>query len=173
MIGASITPGPLASTAGWISPGAASSQGELIPLGGWVWALRNSRHWLPVSVLDTGRFGPDTAVAPDRPDAAGLAWHRTAACVGRDQTEFFGRPAQQPFPPTALARTRALCHSCPVERECLHWALSSTHRLADGYVVTGERYGVWGGTTRRQRLVMLERIRHGTPVTAIVTEVLG
>ena len=174
MIGAHATPGPLRFTATWLSSRAHNPGGELVALAPAVWLLRGSRHWLPVSVLDTGRFGVDEAGGPERPTSGELAWQAGAACAGRPEadTEFFGRRAQQAFPPTMLAATKALCHSCVVERDCLTWALSSTHRLADGYVVVGERYGVWGGTTRRQRLKMFERIERGTAVTAIVNEVL-
>jgi len=173
MIGDSVTPGPLAYSAPWISK-RRSVAGERVQLSHAVWLLVHSRHWLPLSALDSARFAPQEVAGPARPDAAALDWHAEAACAGRPEAdrEFFGKKATQAFPPTELARTRAICYSCPVQRECLTWALTSTHRLADGYVVTGERYGVWGGTTRRQRLAFFERIEAGTPVPTIVAEVM-
>ncbi len=38
----------------------------------------------------------------------------------------------------------ALCHTCDVQGACLAWALE-----------VGDCYGVWGGTTPRERRAML------------------
>jgi WhiB family redox-sensing transcriptional regulator len=35
---------------------------------------------------------------------------------------------------------KAICHRCPLEDECLAWALEHN-----------ERFGVWGGTSERER----------------------
>jgi WhiB family redox-sensing transcriptional regulator len=51
------------------------------------------------------------------------------------------------FYPTSGAPTghlRKLCNTCPVRTECLTYALDN-----------GEEYGVWGGTSERQRRRML------------------
>lgn len=51
------------------------------------------------------------------------------------------------FPPPGTAYKRALriCKSCPVKAECLEWAL--TWELRDDH----EFYGIYGGTTARER----------------------
>lgn len=56
---------------------------------------------------------------------------------------------------------RKICGRCPVETTCL------THAL-----VTGERYGVWGGTSGRQRSKLRERLNAGAAVDELVTECL-
>lgn len=44
-----------------------------------------------------------------------------------------------------VAAARATCSKCPVSAECLEWALTG------GPEGTGEHFGVWGGTTPRER----------------------
>ena len=62
------------------------------------------------------------------------AWQDSAACYGVDPEVFF--PATEEHAGVALA----YCGVCRVRDLCLAWA---TH--------SGERYGVWGGTTEQQR----------------------
>ena len=62
------------------------------------------------------------------------AWRDEAACRGVDPTLFFpdvGEPAHE---------ARAVCASCPVRDECAEWAIRS-----------GEKFGIWGGLTERER----------------------
>jgi WhiB family redox-sensing transcriptional regulator len=83
-----------------------------------------------------------------------IAWQRDAACrkvvMGTPQRRvhaFFpdrGKPAD---------RAKAVCATCPVWRECLEYAL-----------VGHEREGVWGGTTEKQRRVILRARRAGQEV---------
>lgn len=54
---------------------------------------------------------------------------------------------------------RQICRRCPVAALCLTDALE-----------TDQRYGVWGGTSGRQREKMQSRIAAGTPIAAIVAE---
>lgn len=61
-------------------------------------------------------------------------WRHSAACAGTDPEAFFpgrGRVAKA---------ARRVCAACPVRRECLEHALAS-----------GERFGVWGGLSERER----------------------
>ena len=53
------------------------------------------------------------------------------------------------FPSTreATEKAMAICASCPVQIECLEYALEAR-----------ERFGVWGGRTEKQRRQMLRRI---------------
>jgi WhiB family transcriptional regulator, redox-sensing transcriptional regulator len=39
-----------------------------------------------------------------------------------------------------IRRAKAICATCPVLWECFQWAMDND-----------EEYGVWGGTTRRER----------------------
>lgn len=59
-------------------------------------------------------------------------WYRRAACRGMDPEMFF------PNRGSRAAEARAVCATCPVRAECLE-----AGRL--------EHYGVWGGTTFKER----------------------
>jgi WhiB family redox-sensing transcriptional regulator len=70
-------------------------------------------------------------------------WRDRALCYGADPEIF--------FPPTiggkkVAAEALKICRSCPVRIECLKYALR--HKA----------HGVWGGTTQRQRALMLPMI---------------
>ncbi|GGM79424.1 transcriptional regulator WhiB2 [Longimycelium tulufanense] len=43
---------------------------------------------------------------------------------------------------------KVVCHNCPVKIPCLRWALNNK-----------EKWGVWGGTTERERRRMQKSIR--------------
>lgn len=66
-------------------------------------------------------------------------WTRVALCSQTDPELFFPLKGD-------TRRARAICGRCDVKPECLEWALAHD-----------ERYGVWGGTTERQR----KRMKHG------------
>ncbi len=51
-----------------------------------------------------------------------------------------------PGPEADTARAIQICDSCAVREQCLDYALT-----------VRERYGVWGGTTERERRRMLRR----------------
>jgi WhiB family redox-sensing transcriptional regulator len=73
-------------------------------------------------------------------NAGNQGWRRLRACEGHDVQAFFapvGQIEQWVFD---------LCNSCPVKKPCLDFALSY-----------GCDYGVYGGTTGRQRLVIRKR----------------
>lgn len=84
-----------------------------------------------------------------------IAWQRDAACrkveIGHSTRArvhaFFpdrGRPAE---------RAKAVCATCPVWRECLEYALGDH-----------EREGVWGGTTEKERRVILRARKQGLDI---------
>lgn len=83
---------------------------------------------------------------PERP-----AWQDQGACVGEDPGLFY--PA--PWEAQKLAAARSICERCPVTEECLAYALDNH-----------EDYGVWAGTTQRDRKRIHKRMRqnseHGT-----------
>ncbi|MFJ6095663.1 WhiB family transcriptional regulator [Williamsia muralis] len=75
-------------------------------------------------------------------------WQRGAICRVADITMFYPSNACRGQQRELLeARAKSLCHRCPVLTECRDHALE-----------TGEPYGVWGGTTPRERAL----IRHRT-----------
>lgn len=70
------------------------------------------------------------------------AWHRHAACRGQGTGQWFperGEPVDEAL---------AVCDRCPVRAECAQAG------------VDGVEHGVWGGTTRAER-VELRRGRRG------------
>ena len=69
------------------------------------------------------------AISAPRP-----GWHRRAACRGLDPELFY--PARG----ESLAAPCAVCAACEVASHCL-----------DAALVSGERFGVWAGTSARQR----------------------
>jgi WhiB family transcriptional regulator, redox-sensing transcriptional regulator len=60
------------------------------------------------------------------------AWHRRAACRGLGPGFFFAGQG------SGVTEARAICRTCPVRSECLEAGLN-------------QKFGVWGGTTERQR----------------------
>jgi len=67
-------------------------------------------------------------------------WRLRGECLSADPETFFPEPQAQQSPAEALA----LCSNCPVQARCLAWALDA-----------GDRNGVWGGTTPRERRAMI------------------
>lgn len=69
-------------------------------------------------------------------------WHEESRCAGMDTNLFFperGRSARH---------AKAVCRECPVRQECLDWAND-----------TGQRFGIWGGLTDRERVEYRKRQR--------------
>lgn len=77
-------------------------------------------------------------MAPDL-DLAPLDWHADAACREHPEVDFLATN------PKAVARAKAICRGCLVRAECLD------HALDAGPIPVG----VWGGTDRAERRVML------------------
>lgn len=85
-------------------------------------------------------------------------WRDSALCRGL--TEDF-------FPPTAGSGNRrhrtavkaalGRCFACPARTRCLEWAVENK-----------EYYGIWGGTTEKERRVMIERGITAAEVVSIV-----
>lgn len=76
-------------------------------------------------------------------------WKAEAACHGEDQALFFPQAGARGR--AAAATARAICAGCPVQLQCLAFALAN-----------GEEYGIWGGTTERERRAvraLLDRAR--------------
>ncbi|QHY99683.1 Transcriptional regulator WhiB1 [Streptomyces sp. S4.7] len=78
-------------------------------------------------------------------------WLRDAACAHADPELFF--PVGDSGPAAEQAeRAKEVCHSCPVERQCLEWALN-----------TGRTSGVWGGTDDEERRRLRRNGRRRVP----------
>ena len=67
-------------------------------------------------------------------------WVSYAACLDSDPYLFF------PGPDGDTGEALRICSSCAVREQCLDYALMAR-----------ERYGVWGGTTERERRRLLRR----------------
>lgn len=70
-----------------------------------------------------------------------LAWRHRGACRSKDPELFYGPDGEGVNAYKRRVRAaKRVCFGCPIRDECLAWALE-----------TGERYGVWGGMTERER----------------------
>ena len=65
------------------------------------------------------------------------AWHENAACSGLGNELFFAQSRSV----TQARAARAVCAVCPVLEQCREAGL-------------GEEYGIWGGTTERDRRIL-------------------
>jgi WhiB family transcriptional regulator, redox-sensing transcriptional regulator len=66
-------------------------------------------------------------------------WTDLAACRGVDPELFFPVSASGPAL-NQVTEAKRVCASCPVQPDCLAWALRA-----------GESAGIWGGTTPEER----------------------
>lgn len=73
-------------------------------------------------------------------------WADQAECLGMDPELFHPGRGDD----TSVSNAKAVCAVCPVRAECLDHAM--TH---------GEKHGIWGGTSERER----RRMRRGLPAT--------
>jgi WhiB family redox-sensing transcriptional regulator len=71
-------------------------------------------------------------------------WRVRASCRGLDPALFFPDSDEGP----AAQRAQQVCMPCPVREQCLQEALGNK-----------ETYGIWGGTTPRDRRRILRRPR--------------
>jgi WhiB family redox-sensing transcriptional regulator len=75
-----------------------------------------------------GAAGPLLGAEPD------LTWQDAAGCQWTDPEAFF------PGKGESVRAAKRVCAACPVKAECLQYALEN-----------GERFGIWGGLSERQR----------------------
>lgn len=92
---------------------------------------------LPSNARWTG--APETV--PVTPD-----WRQEAACKGLDPDLWY------PERGDLLVMAREVCARCPVRGECLDFALTE-----------GEKFGVWGGMSERERRILRAKRRPGSP----------
>jgi len=67
-------------------------------------------------------------------------WKREAICVGLDPDIFF------PEPGASLQLAQAICARCPVQADCLEYAMK--HHI---------HWGIWGGVSERGRRTLRRR----------------
>lgn len=77
-----------------------------------------------------------------------LAWQDFAGCRGVEQDLFF------PERGASTRKAKAICAACEVRTECLDYAIRQ-----------GERFGIWGGLSERER----RRIRRQRTLVARAT----
>jgi len=82
------------------------------------------------------------------PDHSEQGWMLQARCRSLSPGECF------PSEGVGVDKARKICGQCPVQSECLEYAL--TYRID---------HGVWGGASERERRRILRRRRVETPVT--------
>nr|WP_148224286.1 WhiB family transcriptional regulator [Tropheryma whipplei] len=70
----------------------------------------------------------------------GFDWRARALCAQADPESFF------PEKGGSTREAKKVCSSCAVRSECLEYALEND-----------ERYGIWGGTSERERRILRQR----------------
>jgi hypothetical protein len=95
-----------------------------------------------VSRSSGGRPASEASLRPLQPEP----WRKFAACLGHDPEDWFPEPGDDP---RRTADAQRVCRTeCPVQTECLLYALARN-----------ERHGIWGGMTPRQRTRMVKEAR--------------
>ena len=74
-----------------------------------------------------------------------LSWQDEANCKGANADLFF------PERGASTRSAKAICRECEVRADCLEFA-----------IVTGEKFGIWGGMSERER----RRVRRARQVAA-------
>jgi WhiB family transcriptional regulator, redox-sensing transcriptional regulator len=77
-------------------------------------------------------------------------WKDWASCKGTDPDMWFpageGRRHYDPEVQAHTRRAKLICKECPVQRDCLEWAIT-----------VDERFGIYGGLTERERELLTGR----------------
>ncbi len=73
-------------------------------------------------------------------------WRDASACVGLDLNLFFPISTVGAAAETQVQEAKAVCAECPVQRECLAWALA-----------VGPEFGIFGGRTDAERRLLRAR----------------
>lgn len=86
-----------------------------------------------------------------------MGWQTRGACRDKDPELFFPPDEGQGLDEAAavqeqVAAARQVCRLCPVQRECLAWALDS-----------GQDHGIWAATTPGERRLMRRLRMAGVP----------
>jgi WhiB family redox-sensing transcriptional regulator len=81
----------------------------------------------------------------DRRGASTMDWRHHAACRDEDPELFFPVGTSGPAL-LQITEAKTVCRRCPVNAECLNWALGS-----------GQDAGVWGGMSEDERRALKRR----------------
>lgn len=85
------------------------------------------------------------------------SWHASAACLGVDPDLFF------PERGANNSQAKRTCFACPVQLQCLEYA-----------IVRGEKHGIWGGLSERDRRKLRNRIAKAPALrTQYIAEAIG
>ncbi|WP_204870035.1 MULTISPECIES: WhiB family transcriptional regulator [Nocardiaceae] len=68
------------------------------------------------------------------------SWQEHARCRDHDLQTFFDGGEADEVSADSASQAKLICEDCPVRTECLNYALNA-----------GERFGVWGGLSARER----------------------
>jgi hypothetical protein len=103
-------------------------------------------------------FVPVAELSVYLPDPLSEAWRKEAACldIWATDPDLFFPPIGAPITP----RIEALCLGCPVNNECLEYAISENIKI-----------GWWGGVPPRGRRKIRRYIRQGLSFLEAVKEV--
>ena len=74
-------------------------------------------------------------------------WRDSARCVGADLNLFFPISTVGAAAQVQVDEAKAVCAQCPVQRDCLAWAL-----------VVGPEFGIFGGYTDAERRRLRQRL---------------
>jgi WhiB family redox-sensing transcriptional regulator len=72
------------------------------------------------------------------------SWQRFRACADEPTTTFYPAPGDTEL----LRRAKGICKDCSVRKQCLEYALDNA-----------ERFGIWGGKSARERMLILRAQR--------------
>lgn len=95
----------------------------------------------------------DTTLPPQHTEHSVADWRYRAACWGEDPELFYltGKEDAATAPPQ-IAEAKAVCHRCPVQPECLAWALS-----------VNDEYGILGGMSAEERKPLRRKVARESP----------
>ncbi|PHV66983.1 WhiB family transcriptional regulator [Williamsia muralis] len=89
------------------------------------------------------RYRTQTPTLPP-PVADHWEWQQAASCRNADASIFYPPNSSRGHERELLeAQAKSVCHTCPVQRQCLEHALN-----------VGEPYGIWGATTPKERALL-------------------
>ena len=71
-------------------------------------------------------------------------WQKFRACADEPTPTFYPAPGDTHL----LRKAKSICKDCPVRHECLQFALDNA-----------ERFGIWGGKSARERMLILRAQR--------------
>lgn len=85
----------------------------------------------------TRRFVSELLNGPPHPYDLDSDWQQQGACFGKGNTLWF---PPRGTPTAKIAEAKRICQTCPIKQKCLDYALWH-----------GDRAGIWGGKTEKER----------------------